>query len=153
MIILAHSGYWQEKSEQNQRAAFARSFNAGYGVETDLRDYCGRIVVSHDMPKGDEMSFEELLRSMNERNLCLALNIKADGLADLIRDLLESYHHTNYFCLICQFHRCVIIHTSGLKLLPGFLIYSSIRFCLLNATAYGLTLLPEIGLMRTRSTH
>ena len=97
MIILSHRGFWLERGERNMRAAFVRSFDAGYGTETDLRDICGKIVIAHDMPRGDEMSFEELLQIMDGRNLPLALNIKADGQAEKIKDLLEKYQHTNYF--------------------------------------------------------
>lgn len=97
MIILSHRGYWNDLSERNQRVAFERSFDAGFGTETDLRDIMGKIVISHDMPKGGEMTFEELLQIMKCRNLPLALNIKADGQVDAILEMLNKYNHTNYF--------------------------------------------------------
>jgi hypothetical protein len=74
-----------------------RSFEMGFGTETDLRDCMGKIVIAHDMPHGDEMTFGEVLQIMDGRNLPLALNIKSDGLAVGILELLEKYHHTNYF--------------------------------------------------------
>jgi hypothetical protein len=97
MIVLSHRGYWKDKSEKNKKIAFDRSFMLGIGAETDVRDCCGNIVISHDMPKGDEMNFEDVLRIMNGRNLPLAINIKADGLFDEISTLLGRYGHTNYF--------------------------------------------------------
>jgi glycerophosphoryl diester phosphodiesterase len=97
VIILSHRGYWQDLEERNGRAAFERSFDTGFGTETDLRDAHGQIVISHDMPKGGEITFEEVLRIMNGRNLPLALNIKADGLIDPILELLSRYRQTNYF--------------------------------------------------------
>ena len=97
MIIISHRGYWKDWDERNQRIAFERSFDMGYGTETDLRDICGKIVISHDMPQGNEITFEEVLKIMNGRNLPLALNIKADGQADKIMELLQKYNHTNYF--------------------------------------------------------
>ena len=97
MQIISHRGYWQNKSERNQRVAFERSFDAGYGTETDLRDICGKIVISHDMPRGGEITFENVLQIMNGRNLPLALNIKADGLGNEIAYLLKKYGHTDYF--------------------------------------------------------
>lgn len=97
MIILSHRGLWNNIEEKNQKDSFIRSFDLGIGTETDLRDSLGKILISHDMPKGDEITFEELLEIMNGRNLPLALNIKADGLADEIKRLLEKYNHTNYF--------------------------------------------------------
>ncbi|HEF1316515.1 TPA: hypothetical protein R8R34_001765, partial [Campylobacter jejuni] len=49
MKILSHRGYWKNKQEKNSIAAFDRSFLNLYGLETDLRDVGGGIVVSHDM--------------------------------------------------------------------------------------------------------
>ena len=98
MIILSHRGYWKVfQTESNKRVAFDRSFDLGFGTETDLRDINGNIVISHNMPNGDEMTFEDLLQIMNGRNLPLALNIKADGQADVVEALLKKYKHTNYF--------------------------------------------------------
>ena len=42
------------------------------------------------MPKGDGIIFEEVLKLTDGRNLPLALNIKADGMADKIKSLLEK---------------------------------------------------------------
>ena len=97
MIILSHRGYWKLEEERNRAAAFQRSFDLGYGTETDIRDIQGKLVISHDMPRGDEITFEEVLQIMDGRNLPLALNIKADGMAEKILRLLKQYNHTNYF--------------------------------------------------------
>lgn len=97
MEILAHRGFWETESEKNTKVAFERAFDNGFGVETDLRDICGKVVISHNMPKNNEISFEEVLQLLNGRNLSLALNIKADGQADEIKRLLAKYKHTNYF--------------------------------------------------------
>ena len=97
MIILSHRGYWKSEEERNQEVAFHRSFDLGYGTETDIRDIQGKLVISHDMPQGNEITFEELLQIMGGRNLPLALNIKADGMANEILRLLKKYNHTNYF--------------------------------------------------------
>lgn len=97
MIILSHRGYWKSEEERNQEVAFHRSFDLGYGTETDIRDIQGKLVISHDMPQGNEITFEELLQIMDGRNLPLALNIKADGMANEILRLLKQYNHTNYF--------------------------------------------------------
>lgn len=98
MIILSHRGLWYDfANESNKSIAFERSFKIGFGTETDLRDICGKIVISHDMPRGNELTFRELLEIMNGRNLPLALNIKADGQADEILKILHEYNHTNYF--------------------------------------------------------
>ena len=57
MIILSHRGYWKLEEERNRAAAFQRSFDLGYGTETDIRDIQGKLVISHDMPRGDEITF------------------------------------------------------------------------------------------------
>ncbi len=97
MEILSHRGFWQDKRERNERIAFERSFDLGLGTETDLRDHNGEIVIAHDMPEGSPMTFAELLRIMDGRNLTLALNVKADGMASRIKTLLKDFNHTNYF--------------------------------------------------------
>lgn len=119
MQILAHRGYWQEEAEKNSKVAFERAFDNGFGIETDLRDICGKIVISHNMPKGDEMSFEELLQILDGRNLPLALNIKADGQAEEIKHLLEKYNHQNYFSFDMSIPEMVVQHKVGLKVFTG----------------------------------
>lgn len=97
MLILAHRGYWLDKSEQNTSIAFERAFCANLGIETDLRDYGSKIVIAHDIPKGNELSLEDLLTIMAGKNLCLALNIKSSGIGKEILAILNKYNHDNYF--------------------------------------------------------
>src|SRR5438309_53835 len=63
MLVLAHRGWWSDPQDRNTRAAFAKAFAAGYGIETDVRDSAGRLVISHDPPfvGEDLMSFDALL--------------------------------------------------------------------------------------------
>jgi glycerophosphoryl diester phosphodiesterase len=119
MIIISHRGFWTKLNERNTREAFARSFDAGLGTETDLRDSRGEIVISHDAPSGGEMTFEEMLQLMNGRNLPLALNIKADGLAIEIKRLLEKYRHTNYFTFDMSVPEMAFQISAGLNVYGG----------------------------------
>lgn len=119
MQILSHRGYWQNIQERNTKKAFERSFDSGFGTETDLRDICGKIVISHDMPNGKEISFEELLEIMQGRNLPLALNIKADGQIDEILRLLAKYNHTNYFTFDMSIPDMVYQLKKGAKVFTG----------------------------------
>lgn len=119
MIVLSHRGYWQEPAERNQRIAFERSFGVGFGTETDLRDIMGKIVIAHDMPNGDELSFEEVLQIMDGRNLPLALNIKADGQAQAISKLLDKYKHTNYFTFDMSIPDMFVQLKLGIKVFTG----------------------------------
>ena len=119
MQILAHRGLWLNENEKNTKIAFERAFDNNFGIETDLRDIKGTIVISHNMPQGNEMTFEELLQLLGGRNLMLALNIKADGQADEIKRLLNNYNHTNYFTFDMSIPEMVYQHKLGLKVFTG----------------------------------
>jgi hypothetical protein len=119
MQILAHRGFWLNENEKNTKIAFERAFDNNFGIETDLRDIKGTIVISHNMPQGNEMTFEELLQLLGGRNLMLALNIKADGQADEIKRLLYNYNHTNYFTFDMSIPEMVYQHKLGLKVFTG----------------------------------
>lgn len=96
MKVLSHRGFWNEAIEQNSKEAFLNSFCQGFGTETDVRDLGGELVISHDMPNGRELklkSFLELIESYQTSNLTLAINIKADGLAEKLH--IELSHFTN----------------------------------------------------------
>ncbi len=99
MQIIAHRGFWKTQEEKNSRVALARAMECGYGFETDFRDFGGKVLISHNPPIGDELTADELFRLYAEsgRKGTLALNIKADGLQDMMRDLLEKYGIENYF--------------------------------------------------------
>lgn len=99
MIVLSHRGYWKETIEKNSSMAFERSFSLGFGTETDVRDYNGKLVISHDIADKDCISIKEMFEIYNkyDSNLPLALNIKADGLHAKLKELLEEYKIENYF--------------------------------------------------------
>lgn len=120
MIILSHRGYWKHPDEKNTLQAFVRSFDMGYGTETDVRDCAGKLVISHDMPRGTEMLFEEVLQIMNGRNLPLAINIKADGLGEAIFALLKKYNHTNAFTFDMSIPDMVVQLRLGVPVFTGY---------------------------------
>jgi len=102
MIILSHRGFWITEDEKNKLVAFTRSFNNNFGVETDIRDLNGNLVISHDLPcdkNNDILSVEIFfeLYSQIGNNLPLALNIKSDGLHVDLNKLLNKYNIKNYF--------------------------------------------------------
>lgn len=97
MIVLSHRGYWQEAKEKNREVAFRRSFDLGFGTETDIRDSNGSLVISHDMPNGSEMTLVDFLQILDNRNLPLALNIKADGLVCSLREAMQTTGLNNWF--------------------------------------------------------
>lgn len=99
MEILAHRGYWKSFSEKNSLQALERAFDCGFGIETDVRDYCGRLVISHDIPNEECMDFDQILDyyKRKKKQETLAINIKADGLQTLLVHKLETYGIKNYF--------------------------------------------------------
>ncbi|MBQ7531575.1 MAG: hypothetical protein IJT12_07690 [Paludibacteraceae bacterium] len=99
MQIIAHRGFWKTQAEKNSRVALERAIKCGYGFETDFRDYGGKVLISHNPPMGDELTADESFRMYAEsgRKGTLALNIKADGLQDMMHELLEKYGITDYF--------------------------------------------------------
>lgn len=97
MRVISHRGYWLKEDERNTQIAFRRSFDLGFGVETDVRDACGKIVISHDTPAGHEMEVAEFLGLLAGRDLPIAFNIKSDGIADALLKAMERSQHPNWF--------------------------------------------------------
>lgn len=97
MRILSHRGFWHEPSERNSLPALARSLDHGFGLETDVRDCGGRLVISHDVPLGTEAAFDKTLQLFHNSNLPLAVNIKADGLAVLLKRAVSTYNLADWF--------------------------------------------------------
>ncbi|QLA06954.1 hypothetical protein HWQ18_10850 [Enterobacter ludwigii] len=100
MQILAHRGFWQHPDERNSRAALNTAFRHGLGIETDIRDLNGKLVISHDMPRTGALQLDIMLDDYlkAEQPGCLALNIKADGLASTLKQMLCERNITHYFC-------------------------------------------------------
>ncbi len=117
MEIISHRGYWKKVNEKNTRTAFQRSLDHGFGLETDIRDYLGKLVISHNIADKDSILFEDFLKlySENKNSLPLALNIKSDGLQNQIKTLLEEYSVVNYFLFDMSVPDLIIALASGLN--------------------------------------
>lgn len=97
--ILSHRGLWTSPPDRNTVKAFRASFDSGFGVETDIRDANGQLVISHNVPQGDEPTFEHVLALQAESmGGPLAINIKADGLAARVAEALSSAGDPEAFC-------------------------------------------------------
>jgi glycerophosphoryl diester phosphodiesterase len=93
MQILAHRGWWLKPGEKNSVDALIRAVEGGFGVETDLRDHRGRLVIAHDPPTDASPPFRPLLDRIAAcagHQPTLALNIKADGLQSLVTATLNG---------------------------------------------------------------
>lgn len=97
--IISHRGWWRQPNEKNTPAALKRALQAGYGVETDIRDFGGRLLIAHDPPSGREYSWELFLSDYAEIGASgtLAINVKADGLQDMLAASLKDAGLKNYF--------------------------------------------------------
>ena len=95
MNILCHRGYWKVPAEKNTKTAFKRGYDLGLGTETDLRDCQGELVISHDPPEKDAMTFNAFLE-MTPRSAFLALNVKSDGLANRAIEILKHHRHESF---------------------------------------------------------
>lgn len=99
--ILAHRGWWSGKCDKNSASAFVRALEAGFGIETDIRDFNGGLVISHDPPtaKAPQMTLGQFLHLYKEvgKTGWLALNVKADGLALLARQAIREFDIENFF--------------------------------------------------------
>jgi hypothetical protein len=117
MKILSHRGYWKTAQEKNTVCAFKRSFDLGFGVETDFRDFNGKLVVDHDLPSSESMmaeKFFEVLSSV-ESTLPLAVNIKADGLQDLLKSAIKRFQIRDYFLFDMSVPDAIVSIKKGLR--------------------------------------
>lgn len=93
LTIVAHRGAWSgcpELSvpavEKNSEAAFRLAVEHHFGIETDFRDICGKVVVSHNPPPADALSAQDFFNLL-EPGQTVLVNIKADGLAASLEEL------------------------------------------------------------------
>lgn len=98
--ILAHRGYWSKKGlRDNTKEAFLLSLENGFGFESDIRDYCEKLVISHNIANAFSIDLEEIFKLLNDYNdrFTFAINIKSDGLKYLLNSYIKKYNINNYF--------------------------------------------------------
>lgn len=119
MQIISHRGYWKKRSEQNTAQSFRHSFLQGFGIETDVRDCVGDLVISHDPPKDKRLTLDAVFALRKDTSgaerLPLALNVKCDGLQDLLKEKLEKYSVRNYFLFDMSVPDMLLWSRSGLR--------------------------------------
>lgn len=112
MELLAHRGLWQDICEKNTITSIQKAFEQGYGIETDIRDYDGSLVISHNIADKGCILLSDVL-SLYKRmgmNTRLALNVKADGLQYLLKEELDKYEIENYFVFDMSIPEQVVYH-------------------------------------------
>lgn len=102
--IIAHRGLWFTKSQRNSDDALVQALNEGFGIETDLRDLDGSVVISHDPPSlSSQLShFEWLLEQIQASPSSgrIALNIKSDGLSNIISSHFNAIEFDTNQCFV-----------------------------------------------------
>ncbi|WP_114785927.1 hypothetical protein [Vibrio tetraodonis] len=96
MKILAHRGLWTKPEQKNTREAFVEALKHGFGIETDVRDYLGELVISHDIANKGSIGFSDFLSIVKThfRDAPLAINVKADGLQnEFIGTEINKFQH------------------------------------------------------------
>lgn len=117
MKILAHRGYWNKNIEKNSPLALRTALEHGYGFESDVRDYAERLVISHNIATAASQDAEEVFKWLNEFNdlYCFAINIKADGLKNMLKLFFDKYAITNYFLFDMSVPQMVEFREIGLR--------------------------------------
>lgn len=101
--IIAHRGEWHPKTdsspEPNSLEAFVRALKHNFGIEVDIRDYQGKLCISHNPILSDPLPLRSLLEfyAQHQLNTCIAFNIKADGLQTMLQEHLAQYQIKHYF--------------------------------------------------------
>lgn len=117
MKILAKRGLWNTLEERNTKLAIFRAFDHGYGIETDLRDYCGELVISHDVADETCPKVSDIFQYYKNHKVgtTLALNVKADGIQKMLKELLDEYDITNYFMFDMSAPEMVVYHKQNFR--------------------------------------
>lgn len=95
MTIIAHRGFWLKLKEQNTILAFTRALDKGYGIELDVRDFNGKIVISHNPPEKKCKDFYSTLSILsshkNFKKIIYAINVKSDGIENELVSIINNY--------------------------------------------------------------
>ena len=101
MIVIAHRVNTIEQLEQTP---------IGYGVEVDLRDYDGQIVVQHDPWKNGE-AFQRYMEHFRHR--FIVLNVKCEGIEEEVLRIVKTRKVEDFFFLDLSFPALVKLVRRG----------------------------------------
>ena len=97
MKIISHRGLWYNPVEKNTESSLIESFINKLGTETDIRDFNSKLVISHDISNQQCITIDKLFKIYSNSKYTLALNIKSDGLSDLLLEKIKEYNISDYF--------------------------------------------------------
>lgn len=127
MEIIAHRGFWKDTSEKNTMTALKRAADSGIGTETDFRDYMEKLAVSHNVADVTSPMAEDFFKLYEGTKCTLALNVKADGIQALLKELLQKYNIQNYFCFDMSIPDTLGYIESGLKFFARISEYETVN--------------------------
>jgi glycerophosphoryl diester phosphodiesterase len=96
MKIIAHRGFWTREDEKNTKIAFDRALSHGFGIETDVRDLNGELVIAHDAFAQDAELFTDFYENVKNHHVSIAVNVKADGLSQAFSELLSERQKADF---------------------------------------------------------
>ena len=100
MFIAHRINTWQEENTLPEEV----------GIEFDVRDSNGKIIVTHD-PFTDGEEFEIFLSKISKR--FLIVNVKSEGIEQNILAILKKYAFEDFFLLDCSFPAVVKLISQG----------------------------------------
>lgn len=79
--------------------SFERAVASGYGVELDVRDLDGELVVSHDPPRRGTLTLDAVIDVFRRSGTAgtIAVNVKADGLQERLSAALAPLARESWF--------------------------------------------------------
>ena len=100
--ILAHRGLskFDGRAGDLSEDDLIRAIDRGFGIEIDVRDFLGNLVISHNPPRGDvpQLMLTEFLRKLQtysavktDQQPLIAVNIKASGLSSFLPEIELSH--------------------------------------------------------------
>lgn len=116
--ILAHRGLWKERVEQNTLGSINAALVEGFGVEIDVRDQSGQLIISHDPPVNiNYPKLEELAQLISNSELrksqLLALNVKSDGFTKLLEPTSSKVFQISHFWFDMSFPESIQMRKAG----------------------------------------
>ncbi|MBV9801644.1 MAG: hypothetical protein JO130_00575 [Solirubrobacterales bacterium] len=126
MVSLAHRGLWASPTERNSLSAFCDAFRRGWGVELDVRDLDGSLVISHDPPTSGALPFAAVVDAYRAHGYpgSLAVNIKSDGLAAMVATALRDVPAERWFAFDMSVPDTLLYARAGL---PFFTRHSDVE--------------------------
>ena len=86
--ILAHRGLWRnDLNSQNTIKSLEDALESGFGIELDVRDFKGSIVISHGPCVDSPVYLEDFFSKVNlerYKSNSIYFNVKSDGLLEII---------------------------------------------------------------------